>query len=285
MMDHRVPPDAAAISYFTLFALFPAILMLLAIFNDILKIFKVPRGSLEKIAAYFPFSKKFLAANMPLILDPSPVFAITCVVVVIWTSTWVFSIIENGLNRAWGVVGRRSFWESRFRSIIVVTTGGIILLSSAVLTALVNTTQKSRYYARDPIITWLGKSALLTAGLFLAILVYFCIYKLMPDRKVLWKEALSGAILAAILWEIDSYLFVWLVPYFDFERIYGQLGVVSVLMAWVYTSSLILLFGANFSSQLHKPLENNELKDESTGLPTIGSDIMPGKIRTFPAPR
>jgi len=96
----------------------------------------------------------------------------------------------------------------------------------------------------------------LGAGILIAITVFFCIYKLMPDHKVRWGEALrepwwprccgrpTGAFSTARAGLRPS------------EGI-RHYGVVVALLTWVYASSLIALYGASFSARLHGP-ENAE---------------------------
>ena len=50
--------------------------------------------------------------------------------------------------------------------------------------------------------------------------------------------------------EFAGYLFMRLVPVFDYQQIYGRMGTAVTLLAWVYVSNLIVLFGANFCSQM-----------------------------------
>lgn len=258
MMDHRNPRDAASISYFSILALFPGVLVLIAVANDLLGRLEFGQSNLfDRMIALFPVSEKFLHENLSQILDPSTTLVLSCVAIVMWTSSWVFSIMENALNRAWGVPKRRTFWESRIRSITVVVLGGTILLAAVALLAIASPgngedQKKLLIYFQDPIITWLWKSVMYCAVLLLAILVFTCVYKLMPDKKVEWREALSGASVSALLWECGTFIFIKLVPYFDFERVYGRMGAVMMLLVWVYVSNLFMLFGAHFSAQLHK---------------------------------
>lgn len=114
----------------------------------------------------------------------------------------------------------------------------------------------------------------------IAITVFFCIYKLMPDRKVRWHEALSGAIVATTLWEADWKVFSKLVPVFDSLKVYGITGVIIALLTWVYTSSLITLYGASFSAKLHQP----ERKQEGESPESTPTDSRPWdvNVRKFP---
>ncbi len=290
MLDHRNPRDAAAVSYFSFFALFPGVLVLLAVASDILGKIEVERSNiLQRVIVLLPFTKKFLDENLAQITDPSTTLVLTCVVVVMWTSSWVFSIVENALNRAWDVPKRRTFWESRLRSISVVVLGGTILLASVAILAIASpasavTKETLRIYFADPIISWLWKLVAYSAVFLLAILVFTCVFKILPDRKVLWMEAFSGAVVSALLWELGTFVFIKLVPYFDYERIYGRMGAVIALLAWVYTSNLLMLLGANFSAQLHR-LASEQIPVNET--PMLGRDDIEagkGKVHSFRRP-
>jgi membrane protein len=258
LLKHETPRDAAAISYFSLLALFPAALVLIAIVDAFLGWFELHNLMVQKITSMFPGSRAFLRTNLTEFTDPSPAFLLCCLGVVVWSSTWILDFVEDGLNRAWGVRKQRSFWESRVRSIGLMVLAGLLLLASTGVTGIVSAAQ-SRATAlaggkvQAHFISWMWSSILLGSGLVIAILVFSLIYKLMPDRRVPWHEAISGAVAAAVLWEIGSYIFARLVPFFDYQRVYGKMGAIIALLTWVYTSSLITLYGANFSAQLQRP--------------------------------
>ena len=258
MMRSEVPGTAASISYFTLLALVPAILVLVALADAFLGSIGLPETLRRAILALFPGSNAFLAANLEQLTNPSPPVVLSCLFIVAWSSTWIFIFVENAFNRAWGVPKRRSFWQSRLRSCVLLTLAGILLLTSAGITTVVSTVRSATSnrvpeFAEDQIIDWLWSSVLVSAGFVLSVLVLLVIYKLLPDREVKWREALSGAIVSAVLWQVGSYTFAKLVPLFDYQRIYGRMGAIVCLMTWVYTSSLLVLFGAHFSAQLHQP--------------------------------
>lgn len=260
MMTQETPRDAGSISYFSLIALFPAMLIMIAIVDAFLGWLDLHDLVVRHIAALFPGSRAFLLSNLSQLTDPSPALLLSCVAVVLWLSTWIFSSIESALNRAWQVQKQRGFWESRARSIALMVLGGLLLLLSSGLAGVVSAfrsraTDRVPAFAQDQIINWLWSSVLLGSGFIIAIVVFFCVYKLIPDRPVRWQQAISGAVAAAVLWETASYVFVKLLPAFDSQKVYGRAGVFITLLVWVYTSSLIMLFGANFSAQLHQGLD------------------------------
>jgi len=283
MWTHEVPRDAAAISYFSLFALFPAILVLFAVVDYFLGVLQLEWSAVvDRIVMLFPGSEPFWKKNLMQFTDPSPALLLACFIVVIWGSTWVFTFLENALNRAWDVPRRRTFWESRVRNIALLLLGGIMLLTSAGITVVLEA-QKAladQRFARDQIVGAMWRYIIAGAGFGMAILVFLFVYKLMPDLKVRWGEAISGAIVATVLWEVDWKIFAKLVPTFDSQKVYGTTGFIIALLTWVYASSLITLYGGNFSARLHRPEGPSKTSvTEASSLERVSGDK---KIRIFP---
>jgi membrane protein len=257
MLTHEIPRDAAGISYFSLIALIPTILVLIALTDAFLGWRNLHGIVIQRVVALFPGSRQFLKLNLSEITSLSPAVVLSCVIVVVWSSSWIFTFIESSINRAWGVSSQRTFWESRLRSIAFMVLVGTSLLSSAAITAYISAVRAradqmgASASASRFIIGWFWYFALLGSGLLIAVLIFTLVFKWMPHRKVFWREAFAGGLVTTLLWEIGSYIFGWMVPFFDYQRIYGKMGAVIALLAWVYTSNLIMLFGANFSAQLH----------------------------------
>ena len=259
MMRHEVPRDAAGISYFVIMALFPAILVIIAIADSFLVWMNLNTTVVERIVDLFPGSNQFVRSNLAEIMTPSTAGIVSCVVLVLWTASWVFSFIESSINRAWDIPNQRTFWESRLRTIALLTLGGLSLYGFAALTSFVRIvraqaavhinlgdSQTATYF-----MGWFWYFVPLVAGLLVAVFVFAMIYKWTPHCKVSWMEAFSGATVAAVLWEFAGYIFIRVVPLFDYQQVYGRMGAIVALLAWVYTSNMIVLFGANFCAQMH----------------------------------
>lgn len=283
MLKHEMPRDAAGISYFGLIALVPAILVLIALVDAFLGWMNLHDVVVQRVMALFPGSRQFLRANLSEITTPSTPVVLSCVVVVLWSSSWIFAFIESSINRAWGVSSQRSFWQSRMRSIGFVVLAGVSLLSTAAINAFV-TTARTRAVAHMTVseraytlIGWFWSMVLLGTGFLIAVMVFTLIYKWMPHRKVFWKDALAGALVTTVMWELGSSIFMRLVPFFDYQRIYGRMGAVILLLAWVYTSNLIMLYGANFSARLHEMMSERALGQNQLYLS--------GKLRRFTSAR
>jgi membrane protein len=257
MLRHEVPRDAAGISYFALMALYPAVLIIITRTDSFLGWLDPQHTMMERIANLFPGSSQFILSSLIEITNPSATVMITCIVVVLWASSWIFTFIESSINRAWDIPNQRTFWESRLRTMALLALGSISLLTSAVITGFVSAAQQQAAahihssQKATHFMEWFWYLILLGAGMIIAVLVFALIYKWTPHCKVFWSEAFAGAIVATILWEIAGYIFMRAVPYFDYQKVYSKMAAVIVLLVWVYISNIILLFGANFSAQLH----------------------------------
>lgn len=88
-------------------------------------------------------------------------------------------------------------------------------------------------------------------------------YRFGPDRRLAkWKWVSTGAFTAAILWAIVSALFSWYAKEFgNFNKTYGSLGAMIVLMTWFYLSSFVILLGGEINAEL----EHQTKKDSTKG--------------------
>jgi membrane protein len=249
--------SAAAMSYFGLMALFPALLLLLAIGNQITAATEL----LTRAVEVYPGSVKFLRETIRSLSSVSAGVVITCVIVTLWAGSWVFAVIERALNRIWGATSR-TFWHGRALTIGMIGIIGVLLASSVLITSFVVALREiagrlsPRQMARYPILLsvgsafWQGIFAILS--LLVTVVLFVIIYRFMPKAEVTLRDTLPGAIFAGLLWEVAKYVFALSVNYFHYDQIYGSVGAVVAVLTWSYFSSLILLFGAQLTAVFHR---------------------------------
>lgn len=249
--------SAAAMSYFGLMALFPALLLLLAISNQITAATEL----LTRAVEVYPGSRNFLRETVRSLSSLGPGVIITCVIVVLWAGSWVFAVIERALNRIWGATSR-TFWHGRALTIGMIGIVGLLLSLSVLITSIVvglrEMTERlsPRQLARYPILLSVG--SVFWQGVFAVIsflvtaLLFVVVYRFMPKAEVSLRDTLPGAIVGGLLWEIAKYVFAWSVNYFHYDQIYGSVGAVVAVLTWSYVSSLILLFGAQLTAVFHR---------------------------------
>ncbi len=249
--------SAAAMSYFGLMALFPALLLLLAISNQIAAATEL----LTRAVEVYPGSGKFLRDTIRSLSAVSTGVIITCVVVVLWAGSWVFAVIERALNRIWGATSR-TFLHGRALTIGMVGIVGLLLASSVLLTSVVVGLRNiagnlsPRQVARYPILLSVGdvfwQGVFAVVSYVVTVVLFVLVYRFMPKAEVTLRDTLPGAIAGGLLWEVAKYVFAWSVNYFHYDQIYGSVGAVVAVLTWSYVSSLILLFGAQLTAVFHR---------------------------------
>jgi membrane protein len=163
----------------------------------------------------------------------------------------VFGQLQDALNIVWGVerprgVGIWHFVRGRFLSIVMVLGTGFLLLVSLVLSAAVaGLTDFLEKLLPIPGFFWQLLAAVLS---FAVVTVLFAmIFKFLPDTKVRWRQVWVGAALTAALFTLGKLLLSLYLGRRDAASAYGAAGALVLVLMWVYYSSLILLFGAEFT--------------------------------------
>jgi membrane protein len=248
--------SAAAMSYFGLMALFPALLLLLAISN------KLTAGSqmLAHAVDVYPGSAKFLRETIGAFSEIGVGAVITCVVLVFWAGSWVFAVVERAVNRIWGTVSR-TFLHGRALTVGMVALVGVLLSVSVVLTSALVALREianrfsPRQIERYTLLTSVGSAfwqvVFFAASYAATVALFVFIYRFMPRAAVTLRDTLPGAFLAGLLWEIAKYIFAASLHYFHYDQIYGSVGAVVAVLTWSYVSSLILLLGAQMTAVFH----------------------------------
>ncbi|HET9526406.1 MAG TPA: YihY/virulence factor BrkB family protein [Pyrinomonadaceae bacterium] len=248
--------SAAAMSYFGLMALFPALLLLLAISN------KLAAGSqmLAHAVDVYPGSARFLRETIGGFSQIGVGAIITCIVLVLWAGSWVFAVVERALNRIWRTVSR-PFLHGRALTIGMVGAVGLLLSASVLATSAVvalrglanrfSPRQIERYTLLASVGSAFWQVVFFIASYAVTVALFVLVYRFMPRAAVTLRDTLPGAFLAGLLWELAKYIFAWSLGYFHYDQIYGSVGAVVAVLTWSYVSSLILLLGAQMTAVFH----------------------------------
>ena len=176
---------------------------------------------------------------------------IISVVVLLVGASSVFGQLQTVLNRIWGVQPKPGrFWrdllKQRLISFAMVIGVSFVLLVSLILSAiLAMITDYFSYLLPGLGMFW----QLLDAGLSLSIITFLfaAIFKIVPDVDVAWREVWLGAVITALLFVFGKTAIAYYLGRSGVESAYGAAGSVLVILAWVYYSSQILFFGAEFT--------------------------------------
>ena len=248
--------SSAAMSYFGLMALFPALLLMFALSN------KLAAGSqlLTHAVDVYPGSSKFLRDTIEAFSDIGVGAIATCIVVVFWAGSWVFAVIERALNRIWGATSR-IFFHGRALTVGMVGLVGLLLAASVFVTSILVAMREMagrfspRQIERYTLLASAGSAfwqvLFAVVSYLVTVALFVLVYRFMPKASVTLRDTLPGAFLAGLLWEIAKYIFAVSLHYFHYDQLYGSVGAVVAELTWSYVSSLILLFGAQLTAVFH----------------------------------
>ena len=179
---------------------------------------------------------------------------ITGIVIILVGATGFFVQLQNGMNDVWEVQPdpERSGWKY-FIMKRLLSLGMILTVAFLVFVSLVASTVLSSF---DTVIDSLLPGMAASSLMFLAnLLVSFvmmtalfaAMFQVLPDAEIKWKDVLVGATGTAILFLIGKYGIAFYLSHKSMETTYGAAGSLVVILMWVYYSSMILLFGAEFT--------------------------------------
>ncbi len=173
------------------------------------------------------------------------------VVLLIIGATTVFGQLQDSLNAIWGVTAQpsRSGWAvmiaQRLISFSMVLVIGFLLLSSLLLTTAL-TAAMTLTHAWMPVSPWVLRAADLVAGLLLVTVLFALMFKVLPDVRVRWREVWLGAFVTAALFTVGRFLIALYLGHSSLASTYGAAGSLVALLIWIYYSSAILFYGAEF---------------------------------------
>ena len=240
----HLPTNAAATAYFTLITLFPAFLLMVSLGDKFIKIHGVSREIAEKIISVFPpETRGFLITNLDtMISSPNWESMITYASIYLWAGMWVFSILEDALNKAWNVTKKRSFLKSLIVHLFLIVISSLFLISSGATIVGFHVLRLNVLFGDLPYSSHLLQFIFAFSAFIFTTLLFTIIYKVLPDTRVKTSKAFVGGLIASIIWHIGNYIFVLTIPYFHYEQVYGSIWAIVIIVVWIYVSSWIFIF-------------------------------------------
>ena len=166
------------------------------------------------------------------------------IAVLIVVSVLLFNTIETAFNEIWHVERRRSFVVKFPAFCTILLLGPLLVGLSIYLTAKLD---PMRNYI-DQVRTLIGpfnQVLLFLPPLLITWFAFFLIYVLMPNTRVRWRSALTGALVAGTIWEVAKWGFgLYVSRVVMYSRVYGSLAGVPIFLMWIFISWVIVLFGA-----------------------------------------
>ena len=242
---------AAAIAFYTLFSFFPLVLVVTFFLQGITGE-NVDELNLAKgIAGVVPVSTGFLVQTVEGVAGSRAVTGSVGLIGLIWASTSAFTAIRKGINTAWGVQKPRAFLSERLLDFGLAIGGGLVLMVLLYVSPVISLISElnPEFLNRTEFVSavWLVTQKLILP--VISFLAFLLLYKVLPNSLVSWRDVWLGALITSLVFDLVNWTFVSYVTNFPvYDLIYGPIGAVLALLAWVYISATILLFGAMVTS-------------------------------------
>ena len=245
---------AAALTYYTIFALAPLLVIAVAVAGVVFGDADVRRAVLAEVESEFGPEVREVVLNLITNASKSKdsrFATIASAVVLLAASSNLFAQLQRALNMIWGLrpdpeAGVLNIIRKRALAFGMVLVLGLLLLLSFATSAIITA-------VGDRLAFWLpGIGALLPQINFLASLViltvlFALLFKVLPDAQLTWKDVLLGAIITTLLFMlVRSLLGLYLASGLSTST-YGAAGSLVVILLFAYFSAQIFLFGAEFT--------------------------------------
>ena len=246
---------SASLAYYTVFSMAPLLMILIsaaslfygkeAIQN---KVFSELNGFLGNDAAL-----KIQEILKEIALKSDSTMAIIIGVVTLFLgATGVFIEIQDSINQIWRVKAKpKKGWKkliiNRILSFSMIISLGFLLIVSLIINGIILAlSAKLTMYFPDMTIYVI--EVVNAAVTFIVIASLFSIiFKFLPDVEISWKDVRVGAIFTAVLFTIGRYLIGLYIEKVGPGTAYGAAGSLIIILVWVYYTSAILYFGAEFT--------------------------------------
>ncbi len=247
--EERLTQVAGNITYTVILGLVPAFAVALAIFTYFPQ-FDMMRKMVE---IYFtknmipPGMAKGILSNLTLFASKASKVSLVGAVAMLFTTSMMFNLIETTFNRIWGVQEPRPIFRRVIMYLFIATLGPLLFGGSLYLTSYLYLAARG-VVGQLPYLNGIWPILFLTA---ISTAAFTFLYRYVPYRQVLWKDAFWGGLFAAVAFEIAKRLFaIFVMQFASYQKIYGAIALIPMLLLWLYVSSLIMLFGAVITSSL-----------------------------------
>jgi membrane protein len=287
-LDDRCQTMAAALAYYTAFSLPPLLVLLMLFLGQVmdpadlrgniesqLGMLMGPQGA-QQVKGLLEQSQQPMAGGL--------LTGLLSVAALLFGATGVFGELQASLNSAWKVApdpkkgGWKQFVTKRLLSFTMIFAVAFLLLVSLVLSAMIS--------AFGAVVSSMVDGGLstpllyildLTLSFIIFTLVFSTMFKFVPDAEIGWHDVRVGAMGTAALFLLGKFVIGLYLGRSNPGQAYGAAGSLAILLVWLYYSSMILLFGAEFT-KVHADARGRPILPEKGAISTEKHGAPPGSV-------
>ena len=245
-LDDRLFQASAALAYTTIFALVPLAIVVLGVLSAF-PMFGEWRDQLTEyiFSNFVPSAASTVKETLLRLVGDATTLTVAGAIGLIASLLITLNSVEATFNQIWRVPSSRPQLGRFLVYWTVLTLGALLAAASLAMSAWlfalpVFSTSEGQV---------LSNFALRLAPFTIELLLITALYRVVPHRSVAVRHAVAGAFLAAVLLELVKWgLGVYLGMFTTYQRLYGALAALPILMIWIYLGWVAVLLGASFAS-------------------------------------
>lgn len=270
-LHDRVTVTAGHLTYVTLLSLVPLIAVVVAVLAS-LPAFEEIRNTMQELVLdnLVPSTGEALENYIGTFIENARQLSAIGLSFLFVVALMLMSNIDKSLNRIWRVMKKRRFVVSLAVYWMILTLGPLLIGVSIVVSSYILTLTA----AADTYVRGINSLMLTLLPLVSTTVAFLLIYVLVPNKVVKVRHAIWGALVAAALFELAKNGFAIYLQYFPtYERLYGAVATIPILIVWIYLSWNIILIGAEVTATMEEYLNANaELSKEEKEDPDTDHD-------------
>lgn len=290
-IDDKALKMSASLAYYTIFSLAPMLVIVISLCGIFFgreavqgRVYGQIQGFVGKDAA-IQLQEMLKSVEFS---GQTPLATVIGVVTLLIGATGMFTEMQDSLNTIWSVRAKpKRGWLkliiNRVLSFSVLVSIGFLLLVSLVINALLNvfSDRLEALLADVAVVAFYIINNLVVIGVITAL--FSVIFKVLPDVRIRWKDVLAGAVFTAVLFMIGKFLINTYLAQSDMGSAYGAAGSIVVILVWIYYTSAILYFGAEFT-KAYAYRFGKGIEPDDDAVKIIRSEVEDERHRHTPKP-
>ena len=257
--EEDLASSAAQVAFYFAFALFPLLLFFVSLFGLVLESANDLRTEMFfYLRQVMPLSAyNLVETTINEVTQNSSGGKLTIgILIAIWSASAGIDSVRVALNGVYNLTEKRSYWQTKLTALlmtlglgilITIALGGVFYGSKFTLLILntINLPVESPFVLA--VLQWI-------IVLVVLVTIFAIIYNFLPQhKKHAWVWISPGTIAGIVLWLLLSYSFRLYLGYFNsYDKTYGSLGAMIILMLWLYLTALVILVGGSINAVLQE---------------------------------
>ena len=254
-MDDKIMKLSGSLAYYMIFSMGPLLLIVITICTLFFARDAVQGkvyGQLEGFVGHDTALQLQQIIKSAAISGKNVIATVIGLVFLIVGATSVFGEMQDSINMIWGLKPKpKKSWlkylQNRFLSFSVIIGLGFLLLVSLGFSALIEGFNDHLKGVFPHVTVALFYVLNLVITSVVTCLIFAVIFKVLPDAKIRWKDVVAGSVTTTILFLLGKTGISFYISQSNIGTTYGPAGSIVVLLLWIYYSSMILYFGAEFT--------------------------------------